>query len=179
MGESATEEIAKTISGQATHLHFACHGILDEQSPLDSALALTTPTKWSVNRENGLLQAWEIMEELTLKTELVVLSACDSGLGAAIGGEGFLGLTRAFQYAGARSIVASFWQVSDLSTAPFMVQFYKNLKEGKTKDLALRKAQLDMIQQRILPTENGEVSGGKDYVHPYFWAPFQLIGDWR
>src|SRR6185503_1921431 len=97
---------------QARRLHFACHGLLDARFPLDSALALAPG-----GDDNGLLQAWEVIERVRVDADLVTLSACDTGLGRDMGGEGLVGLVRAFQYAGARSVLASLWEVSDRSTA--------------------------------------------------------------
>ncbi|HEX3126111.1 MAG TPA: CHAT domain-containing protein [Thermoanaerobaculia bacterium] len=166
LGREATEERAKTLGSQARLLHFACHGLLDERFPLDSALALTLPEHPGKGQENGLLQAWEIFESVRLDADLVTLSACDSGLGKEMGGEGLVGLTRAFQFAGARSVLASLWSVSDVSTADLMKRFYGYLREGRSKDEALRAAQSDLIRSQ-------------NFAHPYYWAAFQLTGDWK
>src|SRR5206468_2788122 len=123
-----TEERVKTIATGARVVHFACHSILDEHLPLNSALALTAPEAKAEGAENGLLQAWEVFDSLRLDADLVTLSACDSALGKDSGGEGLLGLTRAFQYAGARSVVSSLWSVADKSTAELMRHFYTALK---------------------------------------------------
>jgi CHAT domain-containing protein len=168
LGEEATEERAKQASAHADFLHFAGHGLIDERFPLDSALALTIPTQLQEGRDNGLLQAWEIFETVRLDAHLVTLSACDTGLGKEMGGEGILGLTRAFQFAGARSVLASLWNVSDDSTATLMKRFYTFLRQGKTKDDALRAAQLDLIRNKK-----------SDLSHPYHWAGFSLYGDWQ
>src|SRR5207253_11069952 len=117
LAAAATEERAKSVSPRARYVHFAAHGYLDERFPLNSGLALTIPEKLVEGQENGLLQAWEIFEQVRLEADLVVLSACQTGLGKEMGGEGLIGLTRALQYAGARSIVASLWSVDDLKTA--------------------------------------------------------------
>ncbi len=164
----ASEEKAKTHSGQADYLHFACHGVLDDRFPLDSSLALSVPDKPAPGQENGFLQAWEIMEQLRLNADLVTLSACDTGLGQDLGGEGLVGLTRAFQFAGARSVLATLWNLSDESSGYFMQRFYTHLAKGESKDSALRKAQLDMLgaTPRLLG-------------HPYHWAGFELVGDWK
>jgi CHAT domain-containing protein len=154
------------VSGDATLLHFACHGLADEASPLDSALALTLPGDWEPGRENGLLQAWEVFERLRIDADLVTLSACGTALGKQMSGEGVLGLTRAFQYAGARSVLASLWEVNDDSTAELMGRFYRHLKGGRGKAEALRAAQCEMIRR---PTSS----------HPHRWGAFQLIGDGR
>lgn len=166
LGDEATEERAKSISKDVRYIHFACHGLLDEASPLNSALALTIPDSPGAGQDNGLLQAWEIFEHVRIDADLVTLSACDTALGKEMGGEGLVGLTRAFQYAGARSILASLWSVSDQSTADLMKRFYTYLKEGKTKDQALRAAQMDLMRTRSAS-------------HPFHWAAFQLIGDWK
>ncbi|HKI05854.1 MAG TPA: CHAT domain-containing protein [Thermoanaerobaculia bacterium] len=167
LGRDATEESIKSLAPQARRLHFACHGLLDERFPLNSALALSIPEHPEEGRDNGLLQAWEIFEDLRLDADLVTLSACDSALGKEMGGEGLVGLVRAFQFAGARSVLASLWGVSDTSTARFMQRFYGYLRSGKSKDQALRAAQIDQIRGK---------SGSS---HPFYWAAFQLAGDWR
>jgi CHAT domain-containing protein/Tfp pilus assembly protein PilF len=167
LGREATEEKAKTLGTDSRLIHFACHGLLDERFPLNSALALTVPEHPVEGQDNGLLQAWEIFESVHLDADLVTLSACDTALGKEMGGEGLVGLTRAFQYAGARSVLASLWGVADYSTARFMERFYRYLRDGKSKDEALRAAQIDQIRQK----------GGSS--HPFFWAAFELNGDWR
>ena len=168
LGRDATEEKAKSIGPESRRLvHFACHGLLDERFPLNSALALTMPEKPAEGQDNGLLQAWEIFESVRLDADLVTLSACDTGLGREMAGEGLIGLTRAFQYAGARSVLASLWGVADRSTAGFMQSFYGYLHSGKPKDEALRAAQIDHIRERAGPS------------HPFHWAAFQLTGDWQ
>ena len=168
LGEETTEERAKQASPRADILHFASHALVDERFPLDSALALTLPKQLEEGRDNGLLQAWEIFESMRLDAHLVTLSACDTALGREMGGEGLLGLTRAFQFAGARSVLSSLWSVSDESTAKLMTRFYTYLRQGRTKDEALGAAQLDLIRS----TEVG-------LSHPYHWAGFALYGDWR
>lgn len=166
LGRDATEEAIKSLAPQARRLHFAGHGLLDEKFPLNSGIALTIPDPPEAGRDNGLLQAWEIFEGVRLDADLVTLSACDTALGKEMGGEGLVGLTRAFQYAGARSVLASLWGVADRSTADLMTRFYGYLKAGRSKDEALRAAQIDLIRS-------------KSFAHPYHWAAFQLVGDWR
>jgi CHAT domain-containing protein/Tfp pilus assembly protein PilF len=174
LGNEATEERAKSIGEGIRYLHFAGHGLLDERYPLNSALALTIPAMPADGQANGLLQAWEIFEQMRIDADLVTLSACESALGTEIGGEGLVGLTRAFQYAGARTILASLWSVGDDSTAQLMTRFYGHLKAGTAKDEALRRAQIDLIR-------GGRQAGGTagTLTHPYHWAAFQLIGDWK
>jgi CHAT domain-containing protein len=166
LGEEATEERAKSLGKDIPLIHFACHAYVNERFPLDSALALTIPEHPKEGQDNGLLQAWEIFEKVRIDADLVTLSACESGLGKEMGGEGLIGLTRAFQYAGARSILASLWKVEDQSTGELMKRFYQYLKSGKTKDEALRLAQLDLIHSPV-------------FTQPTHWAAFQLNGDWK
>jgi CHAT domain-containing protein/Tfp pilus assembly protein PilF len=166
LGAEATEEHAKGVGREARYLHFACHALIDERFPLDSALALSPPASPAPGRDNGLLQAWEIFEGVRIDADLVTLSACRTGLGAERGGEGLVGLARAFQYAGARTVVASLWGVGDESTADLMTAFYRALRAGASKDEALREA-----QRRVLHTAAT--------AHPFHWAAFELNGDWR
>lgn len=168
LGREATEERVKTLGREQDLVHFACHGILDPRFPLESALALALPPEPVDERDNGLLQVWEIFEEVRLDVELVTLSACDTGRGKELAGEGMLGLTRAFQYAGARSVVASLWAVGDRSTTLLMQRFYRHLKDGSARDEALRRAQLALL--------DGSAGDGA-YRHPFHWAAFQLFGD--
>jgi CHAT domain-containing protein/Tfp pilus assembly protein PilF len=178
VGDQATEERAKTIGKSVRYLHFASHGLLDERFPLNSALALTIPEKPAEGQANGLLQAWEIFEQMRLGADLVTLSACETGLGAEMGGEGLVGLTRAFHYAGARAVLASLWSVGDESTAKLMTRFYGYLQAGRSKDEALRAAQIDLIRAR--PSPKTPVDGAASAVsHPFHWAAFQLFGDWK
>jgi CHAT domain-containing protein len=103
--------------------------------------------------------------DLKLDAELVVLSACKTGLGSQIRGEGISGLSRAFFYAGSSSVLASLWNVYDISTAQLMLAFYKNIQEHKMDQAqALQAARLQMIRS-------------KNFSHPYYWSPFILIGN--
>lgn len=163
--DNATEENVKRTGElkKFNYVHFATHGFIDEDKPDLSSLILTQDNN---SGEDGFLQATEIFN-LDLNSDLVVLSACQTGLGKLVRGEGIVGLTRAFMYAGTPSVLVSSWSVSDISTATLMGEFYKNLiknKLGKTE--ALRKAQLTLMSD-------------EKYAHPFYWAPFVLIGDWR
>jgi CHAT domain-containing protein len=169
LGAEATETAAKREAPSASILHFAAHGWMDETLGLSSGLVLTQPE--AVGRtpsaeDDGLLQAWEIFEQLRVNADLVVLSACQTALGQNLRGEGLIGLTRAFLYAGARSVVVSLWDVSDSGTAEFMQTFYRELRSGKSKDVALQTA---MVTVARTPERR----------HPFYWAPFVLAGDWR
>jgi CHAT domain-containing protein/Tfp pilus assembly protein PilF len=179
LGEDATEERAKAVAHDARVLHFATHGYLDDRTPLDSALVLTIPEGLPEGRDNGLLQVWEIFESVRLDADLVVLSACESALGRELSGEGLIGLTRAFQYAGARSVVASLWSVSDQATAALMERFHRHYAAGLSKDEALRAAQIELIREPIRITTAEGRTVETDASAPFFWAAFQLFGDWR
>jgi CHAT domain-containing protein len=179
LGADATEERAKTDLAEARYVHFAAHGLADPEAPLDSFLALTIPEGLPEDRENGILQAWEIRDQLSLNADLVVLSACVTAFGPNRGGEGLLSLSRAFQIAGARTVAASLWPVADESTAELMIRLYRHLLEGEPKDEALRAAQMELIHNPIeVVGEDGE-RVKRDFSAPYHWAAFQLIGDWR
>src|SRR5690606_18169425 len=170
LGSAAREEEAKSVAPDVTHLHFASHGVLDERFPLDSFLALSLPDAGDESEENGLLQAWEILEEVRLQADVVVLSACETALGAEAGGEGLLGLVRAFHYAGARSVLASLWSVGDRSTAVLMSELYRALRAGEPADEALRRAQLSLLH----PSPIDRLRRLADFRHPYHWAAFQV-----
>jgi CHAT domain-containing protein len=166
LGKEATEEQAKALGTNVRYVHFATHGYLDERFPLNSAVVLTIPSRVGEGQENGLLQAWEIFEQVRLDADLVTLSACNTGLGQELNGEGLIGLTRAFQYAGARSVLASLWSVNDLWTMELMKEFYGQLKAGASKDRALQAAQVRLIHSAAASS-------------PYYWAAFSLNGDWQ
>ncbi|EJF52231.1 hypothetical protein SapgrDRAFT_0487 [Saprospira grandis DSM 2844] len=146
-------------------LHLALHGILEKRQPFLSSLVFTETAD---STEDNFLEAWEL-GRLQLKSNLLVLSACETGLGEYQSGEGLLSLARAFQFAGSSSIVASLWQVNDQSTAYIMQRFYSYLQEGANKSMALRLAKLDYLNGI------GEPSLG----HPAYWAAFIQLGDPR
>jgi CHAT domain-containing protein/Tfp pilus assembly protein PilF len=166
LGAEATEERAASVGRDVPLIHYACHAVVNERFPLDSALVFTIPDRPAHARDNGLLQAWEIFERVRIDADLVTLSACDSGLGKVVAGEGLIGLTRAFQYAGARSVLASIWKVEDKATSELMKRFYGYMKAGKLKDEALRLAQIDLLRS-------------PEFSAPKHWAAFQLSGDWK
>ena len=106
---------------------------------------------------------------MRLDADLVTLSACETGTGRALGGEGLVGLSRAFQFAGARSLLVSLWRVDDAATAALMRRFYTHLAGGAPKDEALRRAQRELMGG----------AEGAEAARPAHWAAFQLVGDWR
>ena len=169
LGRDATETVAKRESKDADILHFASHGWMDAATGLSSGLALSQPEALGLQptaEDDGLLQAWEIFERVRLNADLVVLSACETGLGQDLQGEGLIGLTRAFLYAGARSVVVSLWDVTDVGASEFMKAFYRELRAGTSKDVALQRAMVI-------------VSRNPAHRHPFYWTPFILVGDWQ
>jgi CHAT domain-containing protein/Tfp pilus assembly protein PilF len=163
-GSAATEPAARRAGEESRVLHFATHAFADPVSPLDSALVLAPPAGASVGSDDGLLEAWEVVQDLRLGAELVTLSACETGSGAIVAEEGLLGLTRAFHFAGAGAVLASLWEISDRSTEELMGRFYSHWLAGQPKVNALRSAQLELIHAGALPAQ---------------WAAFQLHGDGR
>jgi CHAT domain-containing protein len=148
------------------NVHFATHGVVDSQRPDLSSLVLSLYDKRGRRQDDGFLRLNDIYN-LRLGADLVVLSACRTALGKEVRGEGLIGLTRGFMYAGSARVLASLWSVEDRATAELMGSFYRGmLREGLSPAAALRKAQLEMARD---PTRKS----------PYFWAGFSLQGEWR
>ena len=146
-------------------VHFATHAISDSERPERSGLVLSLFDR-NGQPQNGFLSLGEIYG-LTLPADLVVLSACDTGLGREVSGEGLIGLVRGFMYAGATRVVASLWSVDDEVTAQLMAHFYKSLEQdGLSPAAALRAAQIEVRKQAR-------------WRSPYYWAGFQIEGEWR
>jgi CHAT domain-containing protein len=167
LDQAASEQSvrANPLLAAAHRIHFATHGVISEQQPLLSGLALAPED----GESDGVLRSHEIFD-LDLSADLVVLSACETGLGMRLSGEGIVGLARAFFYAGASSLVVSLWNVADVSTSDLMTAFYRRLPPGADdadKAEALRQAKLDLI------------AGGGQHAHPFHWSPFVLVGDPR
>ena len=178
LGAAATEARVMEVGGRADVLHLGAHGFVDGDAPLDSGLVLAVAPGSRGRGRNGVLQAWEVFEQLRLDADLVVLSGCETGVGELLLGEGMMGLSRAFQYAGARSVVASLWAVRDASTAVFMSRFYERLRVGTSKDRALQRARMTLIASTAQADSDPSLER-VDLSHPYHWAAFQLHGDWR
>jgi len=162
LGEDARAETLRAPGYLSDYriLHFATHALVDERRPERSAIALARPRD---EREDGFLRADEIYP-LDIRAELVVLSACETGLGKQVRGEGVLGLPRAFFYAGSPRVVVSLWSVSDRSTAVLMSAFYRHLEQhGQSPAEALARAKVEL---RSKP----------EFAHPFHWAPFELMG---
>ena len=150
---------------QYRYVHFATHGYLDSEKPGLSAIVLSLVNERG-EQQDGFLRAQEIYN-LSLRAELVVLSACQTGLGKEIKGEGLVGLTRGFMYAGASRIIVSMWNVSDKGTADLMSRLYRGMiKDGLRPTAALRAAQIELWKQ-------------KQWESPYYWAAFVQQGEWR
>jgi CHAT domain-containing protein len=165
VGAEAREERLKAEAGGAGVLHLATHAVLNDASPMYSQIVLAQPGEKS--SEDGLLEAWEIMK-LDLRTDLVVLSACETGRGRIGAGEGLIGLTWAFFVAGAPSTVVSQWKVDAESTAELMQEFHRRMRarqpSAPTKAEALREAELKLLRN-------------PKYRHPFYWASFSIIGE--
>jgi CHAT domain-containing protein len=144
----------------ARRLHFATHALIDERRPEYSALVLAERPG-----EDGLLQMREIFN-LKLSADLAVLSACETARGKEVTGEGLVGLTRAFFYAGVSSLVVSLWNVVDGPTPDLMLDFYRQLDRLQNKAAALQASKLSMIDRGA-------------FAHPSYWAPFILVGEPR
>jgi CHAT domain-containing protein len=137
-------------------IHLSCHAYFNPKEPLKSGLLLS----------DGMLTVKDIFS-MNIKANLLVLSACETGLNEQKPGDELIGLTRAFLYSGTRSIMVSLWSVSAGSTLKLMESFYNKIKNEKmSKVEALQKAQIEMMRD-------------EQYSHPYYWAPFMLIGDWK
>ena len=162
----ATREMA--LSGTLAKyriVHFATHGILNNKHPELSGLVLSLVNK-DGKAQDGFLKLQDIYN-LKLPVDLVVLSGCQTGLGEDVEGEGLIGLTRGFMYAGASRVVASLWNVSDMATANLMADFYKAMEHDEMRPAAaLRKAQIQMWRT-------------KQWSAPYYWAAFEIHGEWQ
>lgn len=151
--------------GQYRYVHFSTHGLLNSVHPELSGVVLSLVNEQG-EAQDGFLRAHEIFN-LRLPVEVVVLSACQTGIGKEIRGEGLVSLTRGFMHAGAPRVVVSLWDVSDLGTTELMVRFYHGmLKEGMRPAAALRAAQLSIMND-------------KHWASPYYWAAFTLQGEAR
>lgn len=158
VGDEASEEkvLAHPMLRRASNLHFATHAVASSDLPEHSGLVLG-----STAGGDGLLQAFEIFG-LSLNADLVVLSGCDTALGPEVSGEGMMGLTRAFLYAGADAVVISLWPVEDRATRELMTGLYCRLGDADPAT-ALRDAKLELARK-------------PGFDHPFYWAPFVLVG---
>jgi hypothetical protein len=158
VGKDATESIVRARASEAGILHIAAHGEYDPQNPLFSTIHLAGDAE-----NDGRLEVHEVYSlDLATSTDLVVLSACQTDVGAVSAGDEVVGLNRAFLFAGTPTVIASLWNVDDAATTLLMEKFYGHLRAGASKAQALRQAQLDVRAT---------------YPHPYYWAAFVLTGD--
>jgi CHAT domain-containing protein len=180
--QARESEVKKAGLSDYQYIHFATHGILSGDIPyiLEPALVLTQVGE---SEEDGFLKTSEVLG-WKLKTDLVVLSACKTALGKEVAGEGIVGLSRAFMLAGAKSVVVSLWSVDSNSTAALMRQYYTNLQAGKTKEESLRLAKQELKagvysvhRGRGLQIVSAEEPIKLNAQHPFFWAPFILLGE--
>jgi CHAT domain-containing protein len=166
LGFAATRSVA--TGGELAFyrmIHFATHGLIDSRRPELSTLVLSLVNERG-EPQNGFLRLHDIYN-LELRADLVVLSACQTALGQEIRGEGLVGLTRGFMYAGAARVLASLWSVDDRATSVLMRRFYEHMiTDGLSPAAALRQAQIDM-------------SRDPQWRSPYYWAGFSLQGEWR
>lgn len=189
MGKDATEAAFRSSAGRYRILHLSMHGFTNEEDPLYSGLVFSygngmeavsdqqnarsqTPESFSQVERNtgkgqndGFLHTYEIFT-LNLQAEMAVLSACKTGLGKLIRGEGIMSLARAFRAAGCPAVVMSLWEADDQSTREIMEKFYANVKEGQSKDEALHNAKSEYLQ-----------SAASNRINPLYWSTFVMIGD--
>jgi CHAT domain-containing protein len=145
-------------------VHFATHGVLDENHPERSGLILSLVNSKG-EPQDGYLRLSDIYD-LKLSADLVVLSSCDSALGKDLASEGIIGLPSGFFRAGAKSVIATLWKVDDSATATLMTHFYAHLGRGENAATALRNSQLELLRD-------------ERWRHPYYWAAFVFQGDYR
>ena len=145
-------------------IHFATHGFVNSDSPELSGIQLAINNN---SKDEGILYSGDIYN-LKLNAELVVLSACETGLGKISKGEGIIGLSRAFIYAGASNLIVSLWKVSDASTSELMIEFYKNILGKKDVNHSFSS---DLRSAKVKLISNGK------FAKPYYWSPFILLGN--
>ncbi len=161
VGPKATVENYRQYAGDFRTLHLAMHTLIDDQNPeLSSFVFSPTSASEYLLQTQGLYQ-------IPLKADMVVLSACQTGIGQWQRGEGVFNLARAFIFAGAKSQVVSLWQIPDAATAKIMAFFYQNLNQGLSKENALHQAKNQYLSQLAVP----------ELAHPYYWAGFVLQGN--
>lgn len=169
--KQAQESIIEKRGARYRYIHLASHAFFNDAAPMYSSILLAVPPRGS--EKDGFLTARELFD-LDFTAEMVVLSACNTARGGNQNGEGLIGLTWALFAAGVPTQVLSQWSVDDAATAELMTRFYTYLKAGLTKGAALRKAEISLLQGDRQFRVNK-----RSWQHPYYWAPFVLMGDWR
>jgi CHAT domain-containing protein len=168
-GDATEPNLRAALEGKR-YLHFATHGLVDDQrGSLFAAMATTPPAGAATAEDDGFLQLHEIYQLQLAQVELAVLSACETNLGNGIGGEGPFALSRGFLSAGARRVVASQWAVEDRSTAVLIGQFFRNIVANEQSGRPAEYTQALRDAKRFI-REQG------DWAHPYYWASFVLMG---
>jgi CHAT domain-containing protein len=185
VGAAATEARVRAALPEAGLMHFAAHAVVDGARPLDAYVQLAhADGAGQDGHDDGRLAAWEVLSELTIDAELVTLSACRTARGRTLGGDGVLGLSQAFQLAGAEAVLATLWDVPDRPTAELIEVFYQVLADGHDAASALRAAQLDMLARQRARADAGIWSRLGRFLRgdrrgdagPYEWAAFKLDG---
>ncbi len=166
-GPGATRDTFIAIAKKYGLLHLSMHGGVDVADRSSGHLMFTPTSRAAITNKDNLLYHEDIIN-LDLSAQLVVLSACETGIGKYENGEGVFSLGRSFTYAGVPSVVMSLWKVNDFTTSELMPLFYRQIAGGETKDVALRQAKLAFLN-------NADV----DLRHPYYWSAFVSIGDSR
>lgn len=158
LGEEATKSTIETTSFRDYgFIHFATHAFVNEDDPALSGIAF-----WGDENEDGVIYVNDIYN-MQMNADLVVLGACETGLGTVYKGEGMIGFTRAFIYAGASNLMVSMWKVNDQPTANLMIEFYRNAKDGHSYSESLQMAKMELINQ-------------PEFAAPRHWAAFVLQG---
>ena len=172
-GEAATVTRVKDAGGEKTwaQVHFATHGLLNEDRPRYSGLVLSPD---SGAGDDGFLNVSDVFG-LRLDCQQVVLSACSTALGEQVSGEGLVGLTQGFLFAGARSVVAAMRDVSGEATATFMSTYYGHLAGGESD----RATALAATKRAMICGDNSDRATGAEYSHPAYWSAFVLSGQGR
>jgi len=165
-------------------IHLATHALVDDRRPEQSALVLSQvglpdPIAAASTGErirDGLVTAQEVVREWHLDADLVTLSACETGLGKRVTGEGYIGLAQAFLQAGSRSVVVSLWKVDDRTSSMLMQRFYANLT-GRGADRKPMAKSAALTEAKRWLRDQADAQGHKPFQHPYFWSAFVLVGD--
>ena len=164
-GSFASLDTFRQLAGHYRILHLSTHGKADDRAGDFAYLAFGVPGK-----ADGFEKLYaRDLYNLELNADLVVLSACETGIGKLRIGEGIIGLTRGFAFAGAKSLVTSLWKVNDAETRDLLEGFHTHLKNGLPKDRALQQAKIDFMAQHR--------KNGGAYWHPFYWAGFIAMGD--
>lgn len=158
----ATVEDFKAVVPAYNIIHLATHGVLNDKADAFSYIALSPD---SIKQDQGVLFTRDLYD-MRLNAAMVVLSACETGLGKYQRGEGIISLARGFAYAGAKSTLTTLWSIDDETTKELMYQFYENIQQKMPKDEALHLAKIQFLEEQ-----------SNIKAHPFYWAPFVLIGD--